>query len=123
MRLTQNPKSLVARLYMARYYPRGNFFNATLDNSPSYIWCNIMEAQNLLKKGLAFRVGNGNNINILTDPWLPYESDPIIHTKSEAIEGQMFSSLLNNGQSEWDIDLKYDIFDERDINLIITIPI
>lgn len=111
-RLIQNPESLVARLYKARYYPGGNFLNAMFGNSPSYIWRSILEAQNLLKNGLSCRVGNGNDINILTDPWLPCESDPFIHTSSEAIKDQMVSSLLNNEQSQWDTDLLYDIFEE-----------
>lgn len=122
-RLIQNPESLVARLYKARYYPGGNFLNAMFGNSPSYIWRSILEAQNLLKNGLSCRVGNGNDINILIYPWLPCESDPFIHTSSEAIKDQMVSSLLNSEQSQWDTDLLYDIFEEGDINLILTIPI
>lgn len=59
----------------------------------------------------------------MADPWLPHEQDPYVHTKNEGIEGKMVSSLLEPGQSRWDVDLIQDIFDERDRNLIFTIPI
>ncbi|KAL8094024.1 hypothetical protein AgCh_035782 [Apium graveolens] len=35
-------------------------------------------------------VGNGSSIKILEDLWLPCETDPYVHTRSEAFEGQFF---------------------------------
>lgn len=77
----------------------------------------------MLKQGLACRVGDGSTINILTDPWLSCDSDPYVHIRSPAIEGKMVSALLNEEHIQWDTDLIRDIFDDRDANLILVIPV
>lgn len=82
-----------------------------------------MAADELLKSGLARRVGNGNSINVEQDPWLPCEHDPYIHTVHASLKDCTTSSLMSDYQSSWDTDLVKDIFNERDANLILTIPI
>lgn len=60
-RLLTNPESLVAKVYKARYYPQGNFLSATLGGSPSFVWRSVLEAQSVIKKGVACRVGSGSS--------------------------------------------------------------
>lgn len=67
-RLITNPQSLVARMFKARYYPQDNFLNAKLEASPSFVRRSVLEAQQILKHGVACRVGNGNNIGIMNEP-------------------------------------------------------
>ncbi|KAL8092543.1 hypothetical protein AgCh_034709 [Apium graveolens] len=122
-RLITNETSLVSRIYKARYYPNHSFLTATVGKNPSYVWRSIMEAQVLLKKGAVRRVGSGLSISIQDDPWLPDTHGPYIHTRSEAIKGRTISSLMVPGRMEWDVDLINDIFEERDANLILTIPL
>ncbi|XP_075645524.1 putative mitochondrial protein AtMg00310 [Castanea sativa] len=56
--LQTGQKSLVFRVFKAKYFPRCDFINATLGNNPSYTWCSIMAAQNIVKEGIRWRVGN-----------------------------------------------------------------
>lgn len=77
----------------------------------------------MLKNGLNFRVGDGSTINILTDPWLPCQSDPYVHTRSQEIEDKLVCSLLNSDQTQWDVDLVMDIFEVRDASLILATPL
>lgn len=81
----------------------------------------MLEAQILLKRGMYRRVGDGYDVNIKLDPWLPSEEDPYIHSTSESIEGQMISSLMVPSQRQWDEEVVTDIFDTRDANLIMSI--
>lgn len=122
-RLITNENSLVSKIYKARYYPNSSFLSATVGKNPSYVWRSIMEAQVLLKKGAVRRVGTGLAVSIQNDPWLPDAQDPYIHTRSEAIEGRKVADLMVTGQVEWDIDLIQDIFEQRDANLILSIPL
>lgn len=62
-------------------------------------------------------------MSIQDKPWLPDVQNPYIHTRHEAIVGQTVSSLMVTGRMEWDIDLVNDIFEERDANLILSIPL
>jgi hypothetical protein len=40
-RFLQNPTSLTAQIFKAKYYPRGDFLGATLGNRHSYAWRSI----------------------------------------------------------------------------------
>ncbi|XP_074368968.1 uncharacterized protein LOC141708989 [Apium graveolens] len=81
-----------------------------------------MEAQVLLKQGAARRVGTGSTINILNDPWLP-DKDPYVHTVHEALNHNTVNVLMNSESNSWHTDLVRDIFVERDVNLILSIPL
>lgn len=37
----------------------------------SYSWCSIIRGVHALKEGLVWRVGNGTQIDIWLDPWIP----------------------------------------------------
>lgn len=113
-RLITNETSLVSRIYKARYYPHNSFSTTKVGKNPSYVWRNIMGAQILLKKGVVRRVGSGIQVKI---------HEPYIQTRSEAIEGKTVASLMVTDKIEWDIELVNDIFDERDANMILSIPL
>lgn len=87
-RLLTKLDSLVARIYKARYYPQENFLNAKVGGSPIFVWRSVMEARNLIKQGIACRVGNGESINMLDDPWLPDVSNPHVQSRNEALQGK-----------------------------------
>lgn len=70
-RLIQNPKSLVAKVYKAKYYPKNHFLEAQIGGNPSFIWRSIMEAQGVIRCNYRWRVGDGNSIKVWEVPWLP----------------------------------------------------
>lgn len=121
-RLIQYPEKLVSRIYKARYYPQGNFLNAKIGSNPSFIWWSFHESQSVIRKGIGCRVGNGMSINIKDDPWLPEIDDATIQTKSDAIRNQKVSSLISMADNSWDTDLILDVFNSRDANIILSIP-
>lgn len=69
-RLLSHPKSLLARVFQANYYPGKNFLNAKNSYRSSYAWKSILAAQNLLRKGIVWNVGSGHQINIWKDSWI-----------------------------------------------------
>ncbi|XP_075650028.1 uncharacterized protein LOC142620554 [Castanea sativa] len=48
-----------------------DFVEASLGNNPSFSWRSIMSAQKLVRGGIRWRVGNGKDIHIWGDKWLP----------------------------------------------------
>jgi hypothetical protein len=42
-----------------------------LGSRPSYAWRSIWEAKPLLKEGLLWKIGDGSNIKIREDKWIP----------------------------------------------------
>ena len=76
-RLILQPHSLVSQLYKARYYPSSSFLSAKIGGSPSYIWRSILAAQDLIRMGISVRVGSGETVRVIGDPWLP-SADPYV---------------------------------------------
>jgi len=63
-RLIQNPESLCAKILRAKYYREGQVLNAKPRTGMSYTWRSILRGLELLKKGVIWRVGNGDSIRI-----------------------------------------------------------
>ena len=70
-RILSNPSSLIARVLKARYFPSGDILSATLGSNPSYSWRSIFHSLDVIRKGTRWRVGNGKQIHIWDDKWLP----------------------------------------------------
>jgi hypothetical protein len=70
-RLIKNLTSMVAQILKEKYYPNGSFLDAQMGRAPSLAWQSIFKAQDLLQGSLRWRVGNGKNIKIWGDWWLP----------------------------------------------------
>ncbi|KAJ1286170.1 hypothetical protein BS78_03G332100 [Paspalum vaginatum] len=79
-RLIQQPFSLCAQVLKARYFPESDILHAKQRDGMSYTWRNILKGIKLLNKGIIWRVGNGENINIWKDPWLPRAQNRFIRT-------------------------------------------
>lgn len=91
-----------------------------IGNSPSFIWRSIAATRNVISSGSNWKIGTGNDISILRQPWLNNTTDPFVYTTSPALENQMVSSLFQTGTKEWDLDLLNDNFDDRDKQYIIN---
>ncbi|KAM6574547.1 hypothetical protein CsatA_022874 [Cannabis sativa] len=122
-RLIVNESSLVSRLYKARYFPRGSFFNAELGHNPSFIWKSIFDTQKLVLSGVRCNIGPGTSINIQRDPWLPNASDPFVTTQLVGLDDCPVASLMESHNRSWDLEVLNDLFNIRDRDLICKLPI
>lgn len=57
-----------------------------------------MEAQVILKQGVVRRVGIGETVDALKDPWLPDAEDPFVHTNHEAIQNKIVDVLMTQAR-------------------------
>jgi hypothetical protein len=81
-RLLQQPNSLVFRVLKAKYFPSCDFMDADVGRKPSYAWRSIALAREVLRLGLCWHVGDGRQIRIWRDPWLPLAGSRMVHSKS-----------------------------------------
>ena len=58
-RLQTNTSSLFYRVYQAKYFPRCDFIEAAIGCQPSYAWRSFMAAQDLVRQGMIWQVGDG----------------------------------------------------------------
>uniref|UniRef100_A0A803NHG8 Reverse transcriptase domain-containing protein n=1 Tax=Cannabis sativa TaxID=3483 RepID=A0A803NHG8_CANSA len=68
--LLTKPDTLVSAILKARYYPWGSFFTTDIGNNPNYVWRSVLEARQLVLKGVRWTVGDGTSISVLGEPWL-----------------------------------------------------
>jgi hypothetical protein len=69
-RLITHPKSLVAQILKAKYYPKEHFMKATAKHNMIYTLRSIMHASCVLKNGCLWTIGNGDNIDLWEDNWI-----------------------------------------------------
>ena len=70
-RLLTSPDTLCGQVLKAKYFPNTTILQCTAREGISYSWRSILHGLQLLKQGLIWRIGNGNNTNIWADPWIP----------------------------------------------------
>ena len=70
-RIMTNPNSLCSQVLKAKYFPDSNILNCTARLGISYTWRSILQGVQLLKGGVAWRVGNDTSLNIWSDPLIP----------------------------------------------------
>ncbi|CAN1785001.1 Putative ribonuclease H protein At1g65750 [Linum perenne] len=122
--LINNPDSLVSRIYKAKYYPRGSYLTARKASNPSMVWQSLWHAKELVKRGIRWRIGNGENIRIWSDPWLNEEDTCFLtSTRPGALADLKVNDLWIPGTKEWDIELIEELFNERDATSIVKLPL
>lgn len=96
-RMITSPKSLVARIFRARYFPDASLLDAPLGNNPSYTWRSIWEAKHVLLAGAQWRIGDGTDVDVLRTPWLPHDEEPFVTSHHPGLEGVKVRSLMVEG--------------------------
>ncbi|CAN1755524.1 Putative ribonuclease H protein At1g65750 [Linum perenne] len=74
----------------------------------------------MLRSGMRWKLGNGQQVNIWDDPWLRGEDGSwIVSPMVEGLEHLVVNDLIVPGMPEWDEGLLGDLFSARDIESIL----
>jgi hypothetical protein len=89
----------------------------------SYVWRSILKGVEIIKEGMIWRVGSGENINMWNDPWILSEQS----RKPSSLQGQNVithvSELIDPVNNIWDEQLVRQTFSQFDAEVILRIPI
>ena len=66
-RMMHNSDSLFYKVFKARFFPDYSILEAKDSAIGSYAWKSILSARDVIKKGLVWRVGNGQSVCIRED--------------------------------------------------------
>jgi hypothetical protein len=77
----------------------------------------------LVKRGVRWNIGNGSNIKVLTDPWIPNVRPEMLKTLTPLPNGTTVDVLLIEDHRSWDADVVRSVFEEEIANLVLQIPI
>ncbi|XP_057428472.1 uncharacterized protein LOC130721892 [Lotus japonicus] len=87
-RIYSKPNALVARLFKAVYFHRGDLWSAKKGYRPSYTWSSIQKTRWVFEKGGLWRIGNGTLVHIWEDNWIPSGAPLIYRQDLASAQGQ-----------------------------------
>lgn len=123
-RLHVESSSLLHSVLKARYFKHHDVIEAYRGYDPSYSWRSLWGAKSLLLEGLRWRVGNGTNINVWCNNWLPDSNiAPAPKIGSTIIYDLQVAECINHECGEWDTSILRANFSEEDCKAITNIPL
>jgi len=102
--------SLCARVLKAWYYPDGKLLKARMKGGSSYTWQSILAGLECFKQGYIWRVGDGTQINIWENNWIPGSHNLKVQTARGNTIITTVDDLINPADATWDVDLVKSIF-------------
>ncbi|XP_022159001.1 uncharacterized protein LOC111025446 [Momordica charantia] len=122
-RILNNPDSVLAKVLKGRYFRNCDLLQAEIRGSPSFIWRSLVWGSELLKDGLRWRIGNGENVNVYRDNWVPNQpSLKILSARRLPIESTVHS-LINHDLAIWKVDEIEAAFSPDEAKGILSIPL
>ena len=123
-RIIQNPDSLFHRVLKAKYFKSTSFLEAHLGSSSLYTWRSLMEAKDIVERGLRWNIGNGRKVNVWKDRWLPTpDSFKVVSPKSQGAMVERVEHLLDSDRKAWDINNVKNTFLPFEAEVVLGIPI
>jgi hypothetical protein len=122
-RLLYYPDSLCARVLRAKYYPNGKLLQTKLKSGSSFTWQSVLAGLECFKHGYIWRVGDGSQINIWNDNWIPGSHNLKVQTPRGNILISRVDELINPLDGRWDERLIRSLFWPVDVYQILQIPI
>lgn len=103
-RLLKDPQSLLAQVLLGKYVRNGSFLDCQAPSNASHGWRSILAGREVLKQGLGWVVGSGNNIRVWRDPWLSCDTPMTpIGPPSQTDLDLRVSDLLCPISNTWDL--------------------
>ena len=123
-RILTIPNSLIARIYKAKYFPYSDILGAKLGCNSSYAWRSIYNSLEVIKRGIRWRVGNGNMRHIWKDKWLPTPTTHKVFSPQQDIgDFPMVLSIINKDTRHWKVDKVKRHFLPFEVETILNIPL
>ncbi|XP_059639320.1 uncharacterized protein LOC132281653 [Cornus florida] len=91
-RMEMGDDSLLFKSFKMKYFKHCNFVDAPNKPRSSWVWKSILSAQNVIKKGMKWCLGNASRINCWQDNWLP---DPSNFSATSSSSHSNLSSVAN----------------------------
>ncbi|KAJ1403459.1 Reverse transcriptase-like [Sesbania bispinosa] len=102
------------------YFPNSDFLHAAHKRNGSWSWNSVLQGRNIVLKGGLWVVGDGSNINIQRDRWLPQGDLTVV---ADIPRDAKVAELLHYGELGWDREKIRSWFHPSTVNHILQIPL
>ena len=122
--LLHNKESLFYQIFKSKFFPHGSIMDASVCSQGSYAWKSLPKGKEVLRKGLKWRIGTRDAINLWSDPWLPSTIQPQIQSLVvQDFANAKVCSIINPIYKCWDANLLNRLFLPHEVLLIQSIPL
>lgn len=123
-RLVNDEYSLMAKKFKSRYFPRTTFLVASVGYQPSYAWRSLMHAKDVISKGARWLIGDGQQVQIWKDSWIPTLPDfKLTRNTSDIPAVALVEDLIDADTKNWNRGLIIKSFIPFEAQLILNISI
>lgn len=105
-RMMNNQESLCYKLFKARFFPDYSILDAQDTRGGSYLWRSILSVRDVVKKGMVWRIGDGNSVCIKEDKWLSDKAYRSVSSPLPSIPpNTKVSTLIDSNSRAWKIEV------------------
>ena len=123
-RMINNPNSLCHKVFKARFFLDCSILDAKDSTICSYAWKSILGARDVIRRGMVWRIGNGQDVRIKEDRWLPIKSNRVAISPLTSVQAETrVCSLINHELGIWNTDVVQRLFLPHEASLILGIPL
>lgn len=123
-RMINNPNSICHRVFKARFFLDCSILDAKISTIGSYAWKSILGARDVIRRGMVWRIGNGQDVRIKEDRWLPIKSNRTALSPLTSVQPDTkVCSLINHELGMWKSDVVERLFLPHEASLILGIPL
>uniref|UniRef100_A0A803PEK8 Reverse transcriptase domain-containing protein n=1 Tax=Cannabis sativa TaxID=3483 RepID=A0A803PEK8_CANSA len=115
------PDNLCSQVLKASYFPTRSILEAKSGAHASFVWRSLMWGKKVIANGYRWRVGNGETVRVLEDPWLSRPVTFKIYDKPPLPEN-LYVADLKHGDGRWDENFVRSVFNMEDAELILSTP-
>lgn len=113
-RLIRDPDSLVAKVLLGKYSWGKSLWDCHPKPGCSWGWRSIMWGLDLLRKGLCWRVGDGEDVTVFGHQWIAQDCNPyLVRGKPSGICNFKVKDLFDGSTGEWWRSLVNQLFPLR----------
>ena len=104
-RLQTEKESLLYKVFSTKCFPSGSVFEAKCSTG-LFAWQSLLKARHVIEKGMMWRVGDGTQIRVFHDKWIPgcFPNGAVPRIPGFE-DDSTISSLINQITMEWNGEL------------------
>ncbi|KAL9426438.1 hypothetical protein AB3S75_033257 [Citrus x aurantiifolia] len=121
-RIIQNPESLLTKILQAIYFKSCEFLQAKLRSKPSFIWRSILWGRQIIQKGMRWRIGSGDSVQVYKSQWIPRPQNFKPIAPATLSEDANVACLID-ANHQWKETLIHQHFSKEDAEKILQIQL